>query len=52
MGNRSCWISERRQQVDPGPWEVLTLVVVTVGVLLLFLKVSRATGLFLEYIFI
>ena len=27
-------------------WEVLTLVVVTVGVLLLFLKVSRATGIF------
>ena len=33
-------------------WEVLTLVVITVGVLLLFLKVSRATGIFLEYIYI
>ena len=33
-------------------WEVLTVVVVTDDVLLLFLKVSRATGIFLEYIYI
>ena len=31
-------------------WEVLTLVVVTVGILLLFLKVSRATGIHIYHL--